>query len=841
MRVFIGMLIVFASVSACTARNLLANGDVEGKFGDDGIAQGWADNSSWANLDVRYGRETVDPHGGAACQRVACTRLDYGAVQLIPQGGVPLKRGAIYRVRAWLRGDVGPVAVQLRQAPAPYRVYVEEGLRVSPRWQEASYFWTANVDDPQGRFMLRFAQPGTLWVDDLSVEEVTAEEAARVAPPAEAGNLVRNGGFDLGLANWLVNHGCDYWQEATLAVEMDGGNPCLKLSVPGGIGVTLSSEAAEVAVGRPLTIACRVRAEAAVQVLFTSGCCGARPTVTDKWQAVTATGKVGFQPRATDYVRFVVTGPAVLWVDDVELRQDGKAGGDGRFEAAMISERHPLALYHEGEDPRLRLLTSKPGVGKSPLVDWRIEDFWGSVRLSGRWSPGAGRQEKLVPADKLGRGWYRATVAWTEDGREQRNESAFVILPPADRRSPVKDSPFGAHFAVDPSGLALARAVGCRWLRLHPPNHTKWRVVEPDKKGEWKWRDEPIRIAREAGLELIGSLDRCPDWASSAPPGTPQGGFYTGIGAWVPRDWAEWENYVAETVRRYKDDIRIWEVWNEPNLGDWLIPREGQTHAQAYVELLQHTYPVVKREDPTATVIAGVVAGALTEKSPARQFTEEMIERGGLEFMDQFSFHDYLTKSVDEGSEPIEVWLAHLRGKLRAAGREVPILNSEGGYANPGTSLTYRPCPSNTISPDKMARWLIRQHVSQLALGVKQFFFYNFFLDGSPVIRDWEGFVEGDGQPRPNVAAYAAMTWLLDGATFERTERPRPSEDAWVHHFRTPRGPLAVAWTRSGTEADLSFRDAARAWDLMGAEKPVPATGQFRVTDAPVYVLLRAK
>ena len=28
-----------------------------------------------------------------------------------------------------------------------------------------------------------------------------------------------------------------------------------------------------------------------------------------------------------------------------------------------------------------------------------------------------------------------------------------------------------------------------------------------------------------------------------------------------------------------------------------------------------------------------------------------------------------------------------------------------------------------------------------------------------------EGFVEGDGQPRPNVAAYAQMSWILDGAT----------------------------------------------------------------------------
>ena len=92
---------------------------------------------------------------------------------------------------------------------------------------------------------------------------------------------------------------------------------------------------------------------------------------------------------------------------------------------------------------------------------------------------------------------------------------------------------------------AAPRAVGVRWLRLHPPNHTRWRVVEPKTKGQWTWRDEAIAFARKAGLELIGSLDRCPIGASAAPPGTPDVGFYTGTGAWLPKSWNDWGEYVA--------------------------------------------------------------------------------------------------------------------------------------------------------------------------------------------------------------------------------------------------------------------------------------------------------
>jgi hypothetical protein len=136
-----------------------------------------------------------------------------------------------------------------------------------------------------------------------------------------------------------------------------------------------------------------------------------------------------------------------------------------------------------------------------------------------------------------------------------------------------------------------------------------------------------------------------------------------------------------------------------------------------------------------------------------------------------------------------------------------------------------------------MARWLVRQYVSQIAAGAGRFFLYNMFVDGSPITQAWEGFVEGDGQPRPNVAAYATMTWLLDGATFERTERP--NADTWVHRFRTPRGPLLVTWCRTGKTGRMVARGAVGVWDLMGAPVKVGEGGVVNLTDAPVYILAK--
>ena len=826
--------VVLALCVASRAQNLLPNADFEGAFSEDGIAVGWADNSSWANLDITYSPERSTTHGGRACQQVRCTRLDYGAAQLVPQPWVPLTKGRVYRVRGWLRGNVGHVALQLRLAQSPYTVYAEKGVTVSAEWQQVEFLWTARTDDAQGRFMLRFVQPGTLWVDDLSVEELTPEEAAASAPEPRPGNLLHNGRFDLGLANWLASHNCDQWREASLTVLPGAENPCLQVRVPDGVSLNLSSDAVPLAVGRPVRLSVRVRSEPPCTLTFGSRNCRTRIEATPTWQEGCTAGTAGFEPTPFDHVQFGIRGPATVWIDDVVLRQDDAPRARNPFRAAVTTDRHPLALYHDGESPALSVLAAPGDDASLPELRWAVRDFWGTERRAGSWRPTGDSLELPIEVNGLGRGWYHATVRWESGDGVGSNECTFCVLPPPERRVEPAQSPFGAHFAVDPTGLQLAGAVGIRWLRLHPPNHTKWRIVEPEN-GVWRWRDDPIRIAIEAGLELVGSLDRCPDWASSAPDGTPKGGFYTGIGAWLPRDWTEWENYVARTVSRYRDRIRVWEVWNEPNLTNWLIPRGGQTRAQAYVEMLRHTTPVVRRCDPEATIIGGCVAGAMTDDSDAWTFARDIISQGALELMDVFSFHEYITKSVDEGSEPIDAWLTKLRGSMQVAGKVLPIINSEGGFSNPGTCLSSRPCDRSTIAPPDMARWLVRQYVSQLALGVRQFFFYNFFVDGSPVVREWEGFVEGDGQPRPNVAAYATMTWLLDEARFVRTERL--ADDSWRHLFTTARGEMAVCWARTDTQHRVSFGPGARAWDLMGAPKPIASDGSLLVTDAPVYVL----
>ena len=79
-----------------------------------------------------------------------------------------------------------------------------------------------------------------------------------------------------------------------------------------------------------------------------------------------------------------------------------------------------------------------------------------------------------------------------------------------------------------------------------------------------------------------------------------------------------WANYVNKTVSTYKDYIRIWETWNEPDYTSWEKAGDWDTNPPkpedlynwhesifAYIRLLRITYEVAKKADPTCWVATG--------------------------------------------------------------------------------------------------------------------------------------------------------------------------------------------------------------------------------------------
>jgi exo-beta-1,3-glucanase (GH17 family) len=67
---------------------------------------------------------------------------------------------------------------------------------------------------------------------------------------------------------------------------------------------------------------------------------------------------------------------------------------------------------------------------------------------------------------------------------------------------------------------------------------------------------------------------------------------------------------VRHVVERYKDKIKYWEIWNEPNHEHYWVPQDGLA---AYAELLKGAYAVIKAADPSAQVLVGGLTGKYWE------------------------------------------------------------------------------------------------------------------------------------------------------------------------------------------------------------------------------------
>lgn len=122
-----------------------------------------------------------------------------------------------------------------------------------------------------------------------------------------------------------------------------------------------------------------------------------------------------------------------------------------------------------------------------------------------------------------------------------------------------------------------------------------WDVIEPACRGcfDWsatdRWRDE----ARRTGRLIFGSLAYAPAWAN--------GGHHYN---YPPLDMADWYAFVYAAVDRYKDDIVLWGVWNEPNLDTFMHGGDLAT----YERLVRTARQAIRAANPQARVLGPEVS-----------------------------------------------------------------------------------------------------------------------------------------------------------------------------------------------------------------------------------------
>ena len=181
-----------------------------------------------------------------------------------------------------------------------------------------------------------------------------------------------------------------------------------------------------------------------------------------------------------------------------------------------------------------------------------------------------------------------------------------------------------------PQTIRAVRDMGFGWVK----QGFAWRDIEGGKGGfDWYRSDEILRLAEEAGLNLLVRLDRQPLWAQADP-----------NGEWLPNappaDLRDFGDYCYAVAARYRGRVRAYQVWNEPTLArEW---GDQPPDAAGYTALLKACYEAIKRGDPDAIVISAGLAPTGTDSSeaiPDDRFFREMYAAGAGAYFDMLGVH----------------------------------------------------------------------------------------------------------------------------------------------------------------------------------------------------------
>lgn len=228
----------------------------------------------------------------------------------------------------------------------------------------------------------------------------------------------------------------------------------------------------------------------------------------------------------------------------------------------------------------------------------------------------------------------------TDNGNSRvftRTRQGFAVLPkPSGALKPVGQ--FGFDSNGSPMDLMLGKLMGYDLVRLL----VNWGADFIDTKagiesvqGEQHWTkcDQQVDLFARAGFVINAQINYTPLWASPHPDQTKINICVVEGTTYAPTNLSEFSRFVETTVLRYKDRIRLWEIWNEPSIPGGSI--YWSDTPENFVKLLQAGYTSVKKVQPGAEVWIG----GLGPRSPYHAFYDKILKLGAAKFFDVLSLH----------------------------------------------------------------------------------------------------------------------------------------------------------------------------------------------------------
>lgn len=242
-------------------------------------------------------------------------------------------------------------------------------------------------------------------------------------------------------------------------------------------------------------------------------------------------------------------------------------------------------------------------------------------------------------------------------------------------------------------------------------------------------------------------------------------------------------NYVEDVTSRYKDKGVIWEIWNEPNILKYWDTRPNY---KDYALLVEKSSKVIKKNDPSGTVVAPALAG-LNEESLS--WLEEVIKRGLLKDIDAISVHPYRASSP----ETVIHDYSQLRKLLKKYNySQLPVIAGEWGY--PSNAQWY----NIKLSRKQQAQYLVRTYLVNELQGIPISIWYDWKNDGENLLEPEHNYGIREYDVSNSKEAYTAlrtMTKTLSGYVFTKRVNVGSSNDYVLEFSNKKNKKIIVYWT----------------------------------------------
>ncbi len=295
--------------------------------------------------------------------------------------------------------------------------------------------------------------------------------------------------------------------------------------------------------------------------------------------------------------------------------------------------------------------------------------------------------------------------------------------------------------------LKQMASIGITSVRLDI--NQQWVQYNGPNSYDWSEEDTVIHNIYNAGLAPIVIVNGAASWNSL-------GGATDG--ATQPVSASEFGSWAATLAGRYGSMVKVYEIWNEPNIvGSW-HPAANPT---AYTADLISAYKGIKAIEPGATVISAGLAPSNTDATDinAVTFLQDMYKDGAKDYFDGVGYHPYSYPALPDTYESWSGW-----SQMAQATPSIRSVMTTNGDNDKKIWITEIGAPSN--GPDGVGNTQEATEFTQAITDAKStgwiasIYIYTWQDSGTDASNDedWFGLLNFNGAQKP---AYAAVKSVI--------------------------------------------------------------------------------